>query len=351
MPAQRLHITDFLKLASDHLIVDVRSPAEFAHAHIPKAISIPLFNNEERKVVGTTYKQQNREDAIKIGLDYFGPKMKNMVTQVEALLTEKNSKTILLHCWRGGMRSAAIAWLLDLYGFKVYTLQGGYKAFRNWALEQFTKKYPLQVLGGYTGSAKTETLQALAQFGETVIDLEAIASHKGSAFGSLGLPPQPSAEHFENNLAWQLHHAMQSNAQKPIWIEGESQRIGNINQPINFYHQLKVAPYILLEIPFDKRLDFILQGYGHFKKEDLINAIIRIKKRLGGLETKNAINFLVEDNVQDCFAILLRYYDKLYNNSIFKDERTVTKFVYPTTNHQQIATALIPFQKQIQTTE
>jgi tRNA 2-selenouridine synthase len=343
VPAQRLHIREFIQLATHHITIDVRSEAEYAHAHIPNAVSIPLFNNDERKIVGTTYKQQSREEAIKIGLDFFGPKMKSIVTQVETLLAEKKSKIVLVHCWRGGMRSAAIAWLLDMYGFKVYTLAGGYKAFRNWVLQQFTKKYTLQVLGGYTGSAKTETLQALAKLGETVIDLEAIASHKGSAFGSLGLPPQPSAEYFENNLALQLYQATNSNAQQLIWIEGESQRIGSINQPINFYNQLKAAPYILIEIPFDERLNFIVQGYGHFKKEDLINAIIRIKKKLGGLETKNAINFLLEDNVQDCFAILLRYYDKLYNKSMFSNERRVTKFVYNNTNYQALAAALLSF--------
>src|SRR5690348_9334071 len=129
MPIKKLSITEFLKLSHQHPVLDVRSPGEYSHAHIPGAYSLPLFTDEERKVVGTTYKQQSREAAIKVGLDYFGPKMRSMVEEVEKLCEKRGGKTVLVHCWRGGMRSAGVAWLLDLYGFKVYTLVGGYKFF------------------------------------------------------------------------------------------------------------------------------------------------------------------------------------------------------------------------------
>src|SRR5258705_4856949 len=141
MPIQKLTIEQFLELAAEHPVLDVRSPGEYTHAHIPDAHSLPLFTDEERKVVGTTYKQQSREQAIKVGLDFFGPKMRKMVEEVESLvfsreslanesgLTTKDSRLILLYCWRGGMRSAGVAWLLDLYGFKDYTLIGGYTKF------------------------------------------------------------------------------------------------------------------------------------------------------------------------------------------------------------------------------
>ncbi len=127
---------------SDYLIIDVRSPDEYAHAHIPNAFSLPLFTNEERAEIGTTYKQQSREAAIKLGLPFFGNKMQNMIEQVEGWAasyekTNGNKPTILVHCWRGGMRSAAVSWLLDLYGFKTEQLSGGYKAYRNWVLAQF----------------------------------------------------------------------------------------------------------------------------------------------------------------------------------------------------------------------
>src|SRR5690349_23861593 len=175
---RRVQIDEFLKGCKDALLLDVRSPAEYNHAHIPGAVSFPLFTDEERKVVGTAYKQQSREAAIKIGLDYFGPKMRKMVEEAEQLTTH-DSRTVLVHCWRGGMRSAGVAWLLDLYGFKVYALVGGYKKFRNHVLDTFKLPFQFKILGGYTGSGKTEMLRGLEKQGEFVIDLEGIANHKG----------------------------------------------------------------------------------------------------------------------------------------------------------------------------
>ena len=161
MAVQKIHIEEFLLLAKEHPVLDVRSPGEYAHAHIPGALSFPLFSDEERKVVGTTYKQQSREDAIKVGLEYFGPEMRGMVERAESILAQHNkkrkakNKTLLVHCWRGGMRSGAVAWLLDLYGFEVYVLSGGYKVFRRWVLAQFERDFKFMMLGGYTGSGKT----------------------------------------------------------------------------------------------------------------------------------------------------------------------------------------------------
>ncbi|HNJ96285.1 MAG TPA: rhodanese-like domain-containing protein, partial [Ferruginibacter sp.] len=173
MAIKKLTIEEFLALAKEFPVLDVRSPGEYNHAHIPGACSLPLFTDEERKVVGTTYKQQSREAAIKIGLDYFGVKMRRMVEEAESIATNHKpqtsnlkhgtSNTVLVHCWRGGMRSAGVAWLLDLYGFKVYTLVGGYKAYRKWALAQFEKEYSFQIIGGFTGSGKTDVLRSLPQ--------------------------------------------------------------------------------------------------------------------------------------------------------------------------------------------
>lgn len=350
MAMKRITVDEFVQLSQQYPIADVRSPSEFAHAHIPGAFSLPLFNDEERKVVGTTYKQQSREDAIKIGLDYFGPNMKKIILTVEDVLKKRNNKTILVHCWRGGMRSAAIAWLLDLYGFKVYTLEGGYKAYRNWVLKQFEVSYPLQIVGGYTGSAKTETLQMMQKKGAVVIDLEALANHKGSAFGNLGMPVQPSVEMFENNLITALRHGVEqlnANSHPCIWLESESQRIGNINIPTSFFKQMKAAPYVFVDITFEKRLAFILSSYGKFEKIDLVNAILRIKKRLGGLETKTAINFLLEDNVEACFEILLKYYDKYYERSKLADEQHLIKIQLPDINPEQNAQVLMEWKNQV----
>src|SRR5687767_4199360 len=155
MAIEKLHIEQFLEFAKHHQVIDVRSPGEYKHAHIPGAYNLPLFTDEERAAVGTAYKQESREKAIKIGLDFFGPKMKKMVEEVESIVGSRESRSVLIYCWRGGMRSAAVAWLMDLYGFKVYTLTGGYKTFRNYTLASFSFPLSLSLLGGYTGSGKT----------------------------------------------------------------------------------------------------------------------------------------------------------------------------------------------------
>lgn len=329
MAVKRVGLAEFLTLAKTHPVLDVRSPGEYLHAHIPGAQSLPLFSDEERKVVGTAYKQESKQVAIKIGLKYFGVKMVEMVETVEKSFT---SKIVLVHCWRGGMRSAGVAWLLDLYGYQVYTLQGGYKTYRGWVLEQFEKDYPIQILGGYTGSGKTEVLKALAKKSECVIDLEGLAGHKGSAFGNMGLPAQPSQEMFENKLAQALSNsAPTEDIEIPsptcIWMEDESQRIGTVNIPTVLYQKMRQKKVFFLDIPFESRLDYICIHYGKFPKEQLINAIIRIKKKLGGLETKTAINSLVEDDVRAAFLVLLQYYDKLYGKGLERNRENLTSIV------------------------
>jgi len=347
MPIQKITIEEFLKLAKHHPVFDVRSPGEFNHAHIPNANSLPLFDDEERKQVGTTYKQQSREAAIKIGLDFFGVKMRKMVEEVELLVSrfsltgeivsatnnqQQETRNVLVHCWRGGMRSAAIAWLLDLYGFKVYLLVGGYKAYRKWVLAQFEKDYNFNIIGGYTGSGKTLLLQELKNRNKTIIDLEGLANHKGSAFGALGEKPQPGQEMFENLLAQSLFVANSSMGRKDstpkhkdqsstvIYIEDESQRIGNLQLPMPLWYTMRKSPVYFIDIPFEQRLDYITEDYGKQEKDKIAEAINRIQKRLGGLETKNAINFLQEDNLRECFRILLSYYDKWYQKGLYNRE-------------------------------
>ncbi|MEI6264747.1 MAG: tRNA 2-selenouridine(34) synthase MnmH [Sphingobacteriia bacterium] len=361
MAITRLTVEEFLAFASTNTVLDVRSPGEYAHAHIPGANSLPLFSDEERKIVGTAYKQESKEKAIKIGLKYFGTKMVKMVNEVEALTKNDPSdkKTVLVHCWRGGMRSAGVAWLLDLYGFKVYTLVGGYKAYRNWVLAQFEKQYPIAIIGGYTGSGKTEVLQSLASKGFSTIDLEGLAHHKGSAFGSLGQLPQPTQEQFENKLAKALaafsktkttsieteKNLLPEDSNKRILLlEDESQRIGDVNIPTVFFKQMRETKVYFLDIPFDERLAFITAHYGQFEKENLVNAIIRIKKKLGGLETKTAINALIEDDITSCFRVLLHYYDKLYQKGLMRREdviKMVQKIPCKKVDDQKNALAII----------
>ena len=356
---RRVQVEEFLLQSKDSLMLDVRSPGEYNHAHIPGAVSFPLFTDEERKVVGTAYKQQSREAAIKIGLDYFGPKMRGMVEEVEKnieqinkdqrsdevrgkqLQTPNPKPPVFIYCWRGGMRSGAVAWLMNLYGFNVTVLAGGYKAFRNYVLKSFEQPRSFKILGGYTGSGKTEVLHQLKLNGEKIIDLEGIASHKGSAFGSINMPPQPMQEMFENKLSFELlatsckqeheqigasyidditPNSKRQTLNHCFWVEDESQRIGSVNIPAAIWNRMRSSPLYFLEIPFEERLVHIDEEYGQCGKEKLLSAIDRIKKRLGGLETKNATQYLEEGNTRECFRILLHYYDKQYKKSLHNRE-------------------------------
>jgi tRNA 2-selenouridine synthase len=351
MQANRIHINEFLTGTKDHLLLDVRSPAEYTHAHIPGAINLPLFSNEERKIVGTAYKQKSREKAIKIGLDFFGPKMRGMVEEVEHMLDvrctmpdvndiqPRTSNIVYVYCWRGGMRSGAVSWLLDLYGFKVYTLAGGYKSFRNHVLKTFEQPFDFKILGGYTGSGKTSLLKELERKGETVIDLEAIACHKGSAFGNIKMPAQPTQEMFENLLAKEFwnktivngepsmespesdnSHSPFTTHYSPIWLEDESQRIGNLNIPMSLWNTMRMSPLYFLEVPFEERLNCLVEEYGQCDAQKLMEATQRISKRLGGLETKNTLAFFEEGNIREAFSILLHYYDKRYLKGLHNRE-------------------------------
>ncbi len=318
MAVEKIGVDQFVQLSSLYPVIDVRSNAEFNHAHIPDAYSLPLFNDDERKIVGTIYKQQSREQAIKKGLEYFGPKMKEMIVFVEKIITQENleKKNVLVHCWRGGMRSAAVAWLLDIYGFKVFTLIGGYKSYRNWVFKQFEKPWKINIVGGYTGSGKTVILSELKNNNEAVIDLEGIAGHRGSAFGRIGLPEQTTVEMFENNLATTLSNVEKEHPNKNIWIEDESQRIGAVSIPHMLWKNMRLSLVYFVDIPFEKRVSYLLETYGKMDKLELCEAIKRIQKKLGGLETKTAIEYIGNDEMYKCFEILLKYYDKLYLKSL-----------------------------------
>src|ERR1017187_4996636 len=216
-----LPITDFIAEMSQGTLIDVRTPSEFEKGHIPGAINLPMFTDEERIIIGTLYKQQGRDPSILKGLEIIGPRMKEIVKTAELLVGP--SKKIYIYCWRGGMRSSSMAWLLGIYGFEIFVLIKGYQAFRNYALECFKEPKHVIILGGKTGSGKTKILQELKKTGEQVIDLEDLAFHKGSAFGTIGIEGNCSQEHFENNLAMEW---MNTDPAKRLWLEDESRSIG-----------------------------------------------------------------------------------------------------------------------------
>lgn len=319
---QRKNIEAFLQHVSDALVFDVRSPIEYDHAHLPGAINLPLFNNEERAFVGTTYKQQSRAAAIKEGLTIFGPKMRTMVEQVEAFQEQSGKKQIAIYCARGGMRSGAVSWLLGMYGFEITTLVGGYKAYRNWVLQQFLKNYPFILLSGNTGSGKTKILLA-KQATELAIDIEGLANHKGSAFGNIGLGPQPSQEMFENKLAQALYSCSTKNPNAKIWLEDESQRLGRNIIPQGLWLQMRSAPVEMTNMPFDERLQNVIAEYGGLPKEELAQSIQNIRKRLGGADMKNALLHLEASEIEQCFSILLSYYDREYKKGFEKRTKQI----------------------------
>ena len=336
MPSS-IDISNFLQQSSHtNSIIDVRTPNEFEQGHIPGAVNIPLFSNEERVIVGTLYKQQGKQPAILKGLEFVGPKMTDIINKAQAC-TQNN--TLFVHCWRGGMRSASVAWLLELYGIKTFTLKGGYKYFRRYVLDSFAKEYNLLILGGKTGSAKTLVLEKLMSLNEQVVNLEKLAAHKGSAFGALGENKQPSQEQFENELATALQNITN---EKPLWLEDESRLIGNKVIPAALWEQMRAAKTICMNIPFEDRVNYLTVEYGKFAKEELKVSIEKIIKRLGHQQAKNALVALDENDLKTTCRICLSYYDKSYQHGMDKREKTSIKQIdFNSLDIDQIASQLL----------
>ncbi|MBK6332022.1 MAG: tRNA 2-selenouridine(34) synthase MnmH [Bacteroidetes bacterium] len=307
IPPTLVDMNALLHAKTDWVIIDVRSPAEFAKAHIPEALNLPLFSNEERAIVGTTYKQQSTEQALLIGLEFAGLKMRQYIEQALLIAPEKK---VLVYCWRGGKRSESMGWLLSMAGFEVHILKGGYKYYRRYALHYYAMNQPkLIVLGGQTGIGKTYVLHQLLHKGEQIIDLEKLANHKGSAFGSLGEAPQPSTEHFENLLFEQFRKLDLS---KRIFVENESQAIGTCLIPRDFFVLMKQYYYIQYTIPYVDRVDRLVQQYAIYPISDLKARFDKIKNKIGGEQLKRAYQFLDQNDFGAAAVIALKFYDKTY---------------------------------------
>lgn len=301
------------------VILDVRSPAEYAQGHIPESVNFPLFNNDERALVGTCYKQKGRDEAVELGLAIVGPKLADFVARAKILAPDRQ---VRIHCWRGGMRSASVGWLLETAGFNVSLLIGGYKEFRRWGRFLFSLPQKIMILGGMTGSGKTEILSALENMGEQVLDLEALANHRGSSFGSLGQLPQPTNEQFCNALAMKW---AKFNRSQPLWIEAESKRIGMCNIPQEIFEQMEMATVIEISRSRQERVELLVKIYGQADINDLIAATERIRKRLGGLRAQKAVNFLREGNLPAASDLILYYYDKTYTYDLEKRGASIHK--------------------------
>lgn len=327
-----LPVDEFLKQAHTLPIIDVRSPGEYAHAHIPGAVSIPLFDNDERAQVGTKYKNAGKDSAVLLGLTLVGPKLADFVKQSKKLNPQE--KQVLVHCWRGGMRSSSFAWLLDTAGLTASTLVGGYKAYRNAVLSSFSEPHNLIILGGKTGSGKTDILKELARQGEQIIDLEGLANHKGSTYGAIGQTPQPATEQFENLLHQQfqqLNHDDRSESRtspgagppsKRIWLEDESRSIGSCFIPMPLWHQMRAAPVAFIDVTKACRVKRLVHEYAGIDHQLLVDATERIQKRLGGKVTKDALEALTQHDYATVADLTLDYYDKAYLHGLNQRDTT-----------------------------
>lgn len=334
---QVISIKDYYKRQELLPMIDVRSPAEFSQGHIPKAVNIPLFSNEERSAVGTVYKQETKEKAIELGYEYVNPKLQYFLEESEKVA---KGGAVVVHCWRGGMRSQSFAKHLHDNGFaEVYVIEGGYKSFRNYVLDFFAQQFQLRVLGGYTGSGKTYILQELAKLGEQVIDLEGLAHHKGSAFGALGEQPQPTSEFFENILFEKWRYL---DMKKPVWIEDESARIGCVQLPKSLYEQMREQILYFIDIPKEERALHLVSDYAVYDHNALGAAVQAIRKRLGGQHVQAALQALQENDYFQVAMITLQYYDKAYLYGVEKRNRQkVVRIPLPTVDAKKNAQILI----------
>ena len=294
-------------------VIDVRAPREFARGHIPGAFNVPIFDDAEREEIGKLYKSAGQSPAIARGIELAQARADSLVTQVRELVNDQSE--FIVHCWRGGMRSAGFAWLFENDDLQAKVLEGGYKAFRRAAHIAFAQPRRIIVLAGLTGSGKTNLLHHLNKAGDQVIDLEGLARHRGSSFGGLGQPPQPTGEAFENELFLRWHR-MDPN--RPLWIEGESRFIGRIQIPQPIWDQMSAAPMIFVEVDLDRRVEFLVADYSHLPTDELRSAIQQIAKRLGGLRLKQALASLEENDFGDFARQALAYYDKTYLDTLAK---------------------------------
>lgn len=333
--AQAVTIEEFLQKSAQTPVLDVRSPGEYEQGHIPGAVSFPLFDNDERAEVGTVYKQVGNVQAVELGLDIMIPKMKDFFRQGQKMAEENE---LLVHCWRGGKRSESMAWIMGLAGVKTKVLEGGYKRYRNWALDQFDKACEYRVIGGMTGTGKTELLHYMAAKGHSVLDLEYHADHKGSSFGRLGSTRIPTQQQFENELAYDLY----MHCQDPVWIEDESRTIGRCHLPHAMWDQMQAAALYVIELPREVRVTRLAEEYGQFSAAELESAVLRIKKKLGGENTKKAVEAVHSGDIKEMVRICLAYYDKSYRISMTaRPPEKVHIFKFETFDPQEIMDAFL----------
>jgi len=288
-------------------IYDVRAPCEFKEGSIPTSFSLPLFSDQERHEVGLTYKQKGKKEAIALGLSFVGPRLASFASVFMA------HEVVRILCFRGGMRSSSMAWLASLSGCRVIRLEKGYKLYRHWVLQLINTPFQALVFSGPTGSGKTELLRLLQEKGEPVLDLEALARHRGSVFGGFEEYEQPTQENFENEVA----HALYPLLKKPyICVEAESRTIGKKNLSSGVYTSIHSSPCLFVECSFEERLQRVVADYGTKPEAILVQAVRKLERRLGGKRTSDIISFLSSGRILEAASLLLEYYDTTYEHCL-----------------------------------
>ncbi|MBI2794201.1 MAG: tRNA 2-selenouridine(34) synthase MnmH [Ignavibacteria bacterium] len=303
-----------------NVVIDVRSPSEYERGHIPHAISIALFSDDERAAVGTAYVQEGHDRAVEIGLEYVLPKMSSLISSADSLRGAAISGSVILYCWRGGMRSAAFAWLLRKEGIEATVIPRGYKAYRQKVITDIGQHGNFIVLSGKTGIGKTRLLEELRLRGCAVINLEEIARHRGSAFGSIGMPLQPTSEHAMNIVHSEL---MRFTSKQTIIIEDESQSIGTVSLDVGLMERIRTSPRILLDVPVNVRLQNLCMEYGTADPIHLEEGFKKIHRKLGGARLAVALSELHKGNFHDAARVALDYYDATYDYTLRKYASTI----------------------------
>ncbi len=306
---QTISVEEALKLANS-IIIDTRTPKEFELDHLPNAINIPLLNNDERAVVGTLYKQKSQNAAITKGFEFFEEKFADIIDQFESFKEE----TLIIHCWRGGMRSRAVAQMLEPLGYNVLQLEGGYKAYRAFIrgqLEQYKVRPKLVMLHGLTGTGKTKLLKLFSNH----LDLEGMAQHRGSLYGGIGLSAN-NQKNFEN-LLWQRLEELKN--EKFIIVEGESKRIGKCIIPAFFWRAMKDGVRIQTTRSIENRAKAIAAEYFDTKEkiEEAKRITLTLRRNISNKSKKRVVECMDKGKFSEAVTILLNeYYDPLYSHTL-----------------------------------
>ena len=311
-----LDIAEYMYKKAEYIVFDVRSSLEYEEDHLSGAINIPLLDNNERRIVGTVYKEKGDKAAKGIGREFILPKLSEFFKEFYKYIGD-NSKKILLYCARGGDRSEAAATLLSMEIDNIYKLSGGYKSYRNFVLNYFTEVFnkKIKVFYGFTGSGKTEILKILQGEKVPVIDLEGLANHRGSVFGHIGLGNQPGQKKFDSDLFNSINEIKEDY----IIVEGESKKIGRLYIPEGFYDKMINGESYLISGSIEKRTSRIIEEYGGFlneNKSEIINGIGVLKDLLGKKTTEDLKDrFLKGQLFETVRYLLINYYDILYEKN------------------------------------